>query len=41
MKTNAFKGLFLLLCFCFLSCGSKKAKTAEAYPLARPAFQNG
>ena len=38
MKTNAFKGLFLLLCFCFLSCGSKKAKTAEAYPLGASGF---
>ena len=29
MKTNAFKGLFLLLCLCLLSCGGKAQKAEE------------
>ena len=29
MKTNAFKGLFLLLCLCLLSCGGKAQEAEE------------
>ena len=36
MKTNAFKGLFLLLCLCLLSCGGKAQEAEEKKTVELP-----